>query len=82
MITMLERDGGQMLAISAPGVLSDTEDVQELRNALLEMLEMILYDEDLTAATPSNSLYIVANIIRELTRDIEKLLIEEGGAVC
>ena len=81
MITMLERDGGQMLAISAPGVLSDTEDVQELRNALLEMLEMILYDEDLTAATPSNSLYIVANIIRELTRDIEKAMMEEANTL-
>ena len=82
MITMLERDGEQLPAISAPEVLTDTDDIRNLRNALSEMLEMILFDEDLTAATPSNSLYIVANIIRELTRDIEKVLREEGGAAC
>lgn len=77
MITMLQSQEGQVPAISAPEVLSDTDDVKALRDALFEMLEIILSDEDLKFCTPSNSLYIVACIIRTLTNDLEAR--EKGG---
>lgn len=64
--------GGKVPAISAPEVLSDIEDVRSLRNALSEMLESVLYDEDLTYCTPNSHLYIVAHLINTLTRDIER----------
>lgn len=80
MITMLQSQEGQVPAISAPEVLSDTDDVKTLRNALFEMLEIVISDDDLKFVTPSNSLYIVACLIRTLTNDLED--IEEGGEKC
>lgn len=77
MITMMQSQEGQVPAISAPEVLSDTDDVKALRNALFEMLEIVISDDDLKFVTPSNSLYIVACLIRTLTNDLED--IEEGG---
>ena len=79
MITMLKSDGGSVPAIAAPEALTDIDDVKQLRDALFEMLEIILSDEDLKFCTPSNSLYIVACIIRTLTNDLEDR--EKGGAV-
>lgn len=77
MITMLPSDGGPVPAIAAPEALSDIDDVKQLRDALFEMLEIILSDDDLTFCTPTNSLYIVACIIRTLTIDLEAR--EKGG---
>lgn len=80
MITMLQGEAGPVPAIAVPEVVSDTEDVRTLRDALFEMLEIVLSDDDLKYVTPSNSLYIVACLIRTLTKDIESLN-KEGGEV-
>lgn len=72
MITMVKGGGGTLPAISCEEALADMEAVADLRDALFEMLEICLSDEDLKFATPSNSLYIVACLVRTLTRDIEK----------
>lgn len=79
MITMINGKEGCIPSFAAPEVLQDMDGVKDLRNALFEMLEIVLSDEDYKFVTPSNSLYIVASLIRELSRDIEKSLQEEGG---
>ena len=71
MITMVDNVGTKVPAISAPDVLDDINDLRELRDALFEMLEIVLGDDDLTFATPGNSLYIVASLTHSLTKDIE-----------
>ena len=77
MITMVDNVGTKVPAISAPEVLDDINDLRDLRNALFEMLEIVLADDDLTFATPSNSLYIVASLTHSLTKDIERA-VKEG----
>lgn len=79
MITMLSSEAGPVPAIAVPEVLSDTEDVKTLRDALFEMLEIVLSDDDLKYVTPANSLYMVACLIRTLTKDLEAK--EKGTAV-
>lgn len=79
MITMINGKEGCIPSFAAPEVLQDMDGVKDLRYALFEMLEIVLSDEDYKFVTPSNSLYIVASLIRELSRDIEKSLQEEGG---
>lgn len=78
MITMLKQGGNRVPAISSDEFLSDVEDVRRLRDALMEMLEMILYDQDLTYCTPSDHLYIVAGMIRVLTGDLDRAAREES----
>ena len=71
MIAMLPSDGGLVPGIAVPEALSDFDDVKALRDALFEMLEIVISDDDLKFVTPSNSLYIVACLIRTLTNDLE-----------
>lgn len=78
MITMTNSDVGLVPAVVCPEVLSDFDDVRKFRDALFEMLETVLSDEDLTYCTPNSHLYIVANVIRVLTKDIEKEM-RKGG---
>ena len=70
--------GGQVPAIVAPEIISDIEDVRKLRDSLSEILETVLYDEDLTYCTPNSHLYVVAHLVNTLTRDIEKAA-QKGG---
>ena len=79
MIAMLPSDGGLVPGIAVPEALSDFDDVKALRDALFEMLEIVISDDDLKFVTPSNSLYIVACLIRTLTNDLEAK--EKGDAV-
>ncbi len=80
MITMIKNGGDSVPSIAVPEIITDTEDLRILRDALFEMLEVVMSDDDLKFVTPSNSLYYVACIIRELTRDIEKDM-RKGGEV-
>lgn len=80
MITMVkDRHLMTVPSIAAPEVIQDMGSIEDLRNALFEMLEIVLSDDDLKYVTPSSSLYIVACLIRELSRDIENGLKEEKG---
>lgn len=77
MITTVKEGERDWLAITAPDILDEVDDVRQLRDALFEMLEIVLADDDLTFATPGNSLYIVASLTRSLTLDIERA-VKEG----
>lgn len=78
MITMVSSGSECVPSIAAPEVIQDMGCIKDLRNALFEMLEIVLSDDDLKFATPSSSLYIVACLIRELSRDIENDLTRES----
>lgn len=71
MITMVRDGTGSVPSIAAPEVLQDMESVRDLRDALFQMLEVCLTDDEVKFATPSSSFYVVACLIRELSRDIE-----------
>lgn len=72
MIKMMKTDAGYVPVISAPEVLGVIDDVRTLRDALSGMLECVLFNSDLTQCTPNKHLYIVANIVNTLTKDIER----------
>ena len=72
MITMVQNGEEYVPAFSAPEVVFDQSCLEDLRNALFDMLETCLADDDVKYCTPASSFYIVACMIRELTRDIDK----------
>ena len=63
--------GGQMrLALAIPRI-NNRADVKILRNALLEVLDTTVSDEELKDVTSSRSLHAILNVIHELTKDLE-----------
>lgn len=63
--------GGQMrLALAIPRI-NNRSDVKILRNALLEVLDTTVSDEELKDVTSSRSLHAILNVIHELTKDLE-----------
>ena len=63
--------GGRMhLALAIPRINSRA-DVKLLRNALLEVIDTTVSDEELKDVTSSRSLHAILNVIHELTKDLE-----------
>lgn len=63
--------GGQMrLALAIPRI-NNRSDVKILRNALLEVIDTTVSDEELKDVTSSRSLHAILNVIHELTKDLE-----------
>ena len=63
--------GGRMhLALAIPRINSRA-DVKLLRNALLEVIDTTVSDEEMKDVTSSRSLHAILNVIHELTKDLE-----------
>ena len=63
--------GGHMrLALAIPRI-NNRADVKLLRNALLEVIDITISDEELKDVTSSRSLHAILNVIYELTKDLE-----------
>lgn len=74
MITMIQSSGCMIPSISSEEALFDMDNVENLRDALLNMLEVCLADDEVKFCVPSSQFYIVSVFIRELTHDIESYL--------
>lgn len=70
MLVPVSLKGHSYLALAIPRINSRA-DVKILRNALLEMLDMCISDEETKDVTSSRSLNSVLNVIFELTKDLE-----------
>ena len=70
MITKVNSNGRQVLAISMPGV-NTMADVAELRGSLQDVLETCLSSDECKDRTGSVAMWQVACLIRVLTDDIE-----------
>lgn len=70
MIVPVNIGGHMCLALAIPRINSRA-DVKLLRNALLEMLDNCISDEELKDVTASRTLSSVLNVICELTKDLE-----------
>ena len=77
MITMVKSGDMMIPSISSEEALSDIDSIKELRDSLHTMLEVCLADDEVKFCIPSSQFYIVAVLIRELTRDIENTALEE-----
>ena len=63
--------GGKMrLALAIP-TINTHADVKRLRNALIELLDNCLSDEELKDVTSSLSLHAIMSTVVELTKDLE-----------
>ena len=70
MIIPVNCKGKMYLALAIPGITMRS-DVKELRNALLDLLDTTISDEELKDVTSSRSLHAILNVIHELTKDLE-----------
>ncbi len=78
MLVPVNIDGHMCLALAIPGI-NNNADVKLLRNALLEMVDTCISDEELKDVTDSRTLHSVLNVVYHLTRDLEGK--EKGDAV-
>ena len=79
MIKYTEVEGHPRLAIVIPGIC-DMDRIEELRDALFDVVEVNLFDEECKEAVSSSSLFWVMTMIRELTHDLEgKVSIRRNG---
>lgn len=63
--------GGKVLMAIAIPRINNRADVKLLRNALLELIDSTISDEELKDVTSSRSLHSVLNVVCELTKDLE-----------
>lgn len=70
MIIPVNCKGKMYLALAIPGITMRS-DVKELRNALLDLLDGCLADDDTKDNTPSLSMWLVLRMIVELNKDLE-----------
>lgn len=70
MLVPVNINGHSCLALAIPRI-NTRADVKVLRNALLEMIDVCISDEELKDVTASRSLSSVLNVVCELTNDLE-----------
>ena len=70
MLVPVNVHGHSCLALAIPRI-NCRADVKILRNALLELLDTCISDEELKDVTSSRSLHTVLNMVFELTKDLE-----------
>lgn len=68
MITPVKINGHMMLAIAIPE-LHSREDVNELRDAMLDVLSTCMLSEETKECTSCESLYLLVNFIKALVYD-------------
>ena len=71
MLVPVNVSGRMYLALAIPR-LNNRSDVKLLRNALLEVIDTTVSDEELKDVTSSRSLHAILNVIHELTKDLEE----------
>lgn len=71
MLVPVNVKGHAYLALAIPRINSRA-DVKLLRNALLELIDTTISDEELKDVTSSRSLHSILNVIFELTKDLEE----------
>ena len=70
MLVPVNVSGRMYLALAIPRI-NNRADVKLLRNALLEVIDTTVSDEELKDVTSSRSLHAILNVIHELTKDLE-----------
>ena len=70
MLVPVNIGGHSCLALAIPRI-NTRADVKVLRNALLEMIDVCISDEELKDVTASRSLSSILNVVCELTNDLE-----------
>ena len=70
MLVPINLKGHSCLSLAIPGI-NNRADVKVLRNALLELVDSTISDEELKDVTSSRSLHSVLNVVFELTKDLE-----------
>lgn len=77
MLTMVKDNKGRDMVSMACFPIFDMTDVKQLRDALMEILELcVSYKETKDTANPFH-LYLLTNLVKGLTEDIERS--EKGG---
>lgn len=71
MLVPVNVSGRMYLALDIPRI-NNRADVKLLRNALLEVIDTTISDEELKDVTSSRSLHAILNVIHELTKDLEE----------
>lgn len=71
MLVPVNIGGHVCLALAIPRI-NNRADVKLLRNALLEVVDTTISDEELKDVTSSRSLHAILNVIHELTKDLEE----------
>ena len=70
MLVPVTQKGFSCLALAIPRI-NNRADVKRLRNALLEMLDCCISDEEVKECISGLSMHFVLNVITELTKDLE-----------
>jgi hypothetical protein len=70
MLVPVNTDKRMCLALAIPGI-NCRADVKVLRNALMEMLDVCISDEEIKDVTSSRAMHSVLNVVCELTKDLE-----------
>lgn len=70
MLVPVNLKGHSYLALAIP-CINTRADVKLLRNALIEMVDACISDEEVKDCTASLTLHSVLNVVVELTKDLE-----------
>lgn len=70
MLVPVNIKGHCCLALAIPRI-NTRADVKRLRNALIEMVDVCVSDEEIKECTTSLSLHSVLNVVVELNKDLE-----------
>lgn len=70
MIVPVNVKGHSCLALGIPRI-NTYADVKELRNALLDIIDTCISDEEMKDVTASRTFSVLLNVACELTRDLE-----------